>query len=339
MTFSGRFVLNLIHFAGLQGAPVDQLIGLTGLDLPTLRAEETRLPEDVYAAILDGILQATGDHHFGLHAAEHLNLATAGLICQIVQTSPTVGEAIRHSCAFSQLGCRAVDLSLEQGPDGFQLLITPDVTWERRFPEAARQTVDGNLVFLLRVLDSLTHRPQMPRLLTLTRPRPSDSREYDRIFRCPIRFGEKQTALHFTPHELDQPVLTSDYQLLQLLVGQATQRLQALEQEQGFARQVEQVILGMMRPDFPTVEQAARNLNLSVRSLQRRLREEDTSYKQVLEQLRREMAFDYLRQPGLSVNEIAHLLNYADSSAFIRSFKRWTGRTPEAYRALALAMK
>lgn len=335
MTFSGRFVLNLIHFAALQGAPAPELVALTGHSLADLRKEATRLSAEVYDAVLERILRETGDPFFGLHAAEQLNLATAGLIYQIVQTSPTVWEALENSSAYSQLGCRAVDLRLEALADGFRLCAIPDPHWVARSPRGAAQTVDGNLVFLLRVLDTLTHRKQRPRLLTFSRPRPADTSEYERIFGCPLRFGQAQTALHFAEHDLQQTVITSDYDLLRVLVQQAELRLEALHAQVGFGREVKRIIIGMMRPDFPTIEQVARNLNLSVRSLQRKLRQENTSFSRLTEELRQEMAMGYLRQADLSINEIAHLLNYADGSAFIRSFKRWTGETPQAHRTRA----
>ena len=88
-----------------------------------------------------------------------------------------------------------------------------------------------------------------------------------------------------------------------------------------------------MKPQFPTIEQVAANLNLSVRTLQRRLKEEGLTYKIVLDELRKQFALDYIKNKELSVKEIAYLLDYAEPSSFIRTFKRWTGKSPNVYRS------
>jgi AraC-like DNA-binding protein len=117
-----------------------------------------------------------------------------------------------------------------------------------------------------------------------------------------------------------------------MLVQYAEKKLSSLQEESGFAQIVRQSIINMVKPQFPTIEQVAANLNLSVRSLQRRLSEEDLTFSTVLEELKRQFALDYLQNERLSIKEIAYLLDYADASSFIRSFRRWMGVSPEQYR-------
>ena len=88
----------------------------------------------------------------------------------------------------------------------------------------------------------------------------------------------------------------------------------------------------MVKPQFPTVQQVADHLNVSVRTLQRKLKQEGFTFQEVMDQLRKDFAMDYLSRPELSVGEVAFLLSYAETSAFSRAFKRWTGMTPVEYR-------
>ena len=91
-------------------------------------------------------------------------------------------------------------------------------------------------------------------------------------------------------------------------------------------------IINLVRPEFPTIDHIAANLNMSVRTLQRRLSEEGASYKSVIDDLRKHFAIQYLKRDDLSIKEIAYLLDYTEPSSFIRSFKRWHEMSPTAYR-------
>ena len=132
--------------------------------------------------------------------------------------------------------------------------------------------------------------------------------------------------------QVEEPIITSDYNLLRILVQYANEKLVALEQEQGFYTIVRQSILNLVKPQFPTIEQVAANLNISVRTLQRRLKAEDHTYKSVLDELRKGFALDYVKNKSLTIQEITYLLDYSEPSAFNRSFKRWTGKSPLEYR-------
>jgi len=101
---------------------------------------------------------------------------------------------------------------------------------------------------------------------------------------------------------------------------------------------VKQVVVSLVDPAFPTIEQVAAHLNMSLRTLQRRLKTADSTYKQLLDDLRKDFALCYLRRPDLTIGEISYLLGYADNSVFTRSFKRWTGKSPQAYRGGAVGV-
>ncbi|NRA12289.1 MAG: helix-turn-helix transcriptional regulator [Crocinitomicaceae bacterium] len=87
-----------------------------------------------------------------------------------------------------------------------------------------------------------------------------------------------------------------------------------------------------LKPELPTVDKVSSHLNISSRTLQRKLKEEGNTYKDLIDELKLDFAISYLNQPELNILEITYLLNYADASAFNRSFKRWTGKTPSEHR-------
>ncbi|MEO1262834.1 MAG: helix-turn-helix transcriptional regulator [Bacteroidota bacterium] len=140
------------------------------------------------------------------------------------------------------------------------------------------------------------------------------------------------TPIFLNKKHVAEPVITSDYDLLKILVSHAEKKLTSLQQEKGFSGIVRQSILNLVKPPFPKIEQVAANLNISIRTLQRRLKEEGMTYKNVMEGLKEQLAIDYLQKENLSIKEIAYLLDYAEASSFIRSFKRWKGKSPSEWR-------
>lgn len=332
MTFSGRFVLNIIQFASQQGADFRRLVNLTGHSVEDLSQEELRLEADIYDRVLQACLDETGDTSLGLHLGEHLSLSAAGLISQIVQTSATVEEALQYCCDFANLGCRALPLSLRNSENELIIDLIPDPVWYASSPASVHHTADGILAFTLREFQNLTHQKQLPTKVCIPYGTKENRSEYERVFKCPVHLGGNVISLSLRMEDAKQPVVTRDYALLQILVRHAEERLAAIRSDSGFTTIVKRSIVNMVKPQFPTIEEVAANLNLSVRSFQRKLKEFGKTYKQLLDEVRLDLATSYLKNPDLSISEVAYLLNYSEPSAFVRSFKRWTGTTPSQYK-------
>lgn len=332
MTFRARFVANIIQFAAQQGVDRNHLLELTGKKLEDLNDEALTFEASTYNAIIEKAVSLSGDHYLGLHLGEYLSLSAAGLIVQIVQSSQTVLEALNYIVEFANLGCQALPFRLEQQGKEWELSLSPNAIWKAQSPVAVRQTIDGTVMFTLRELHTLTRHKYYPSRIHFAYPKPKQFEAYERLFKCPVRFNQAKTAFYLDDHLVQLPIVTSDYNLLQILVQYAEQKLSALEKEQGFSTIVKQSIINLVKPQFPRIDQVAANLNISVRTLQRRLKEEALSFKMVLDDLKKQFALDYLKRETLSVKEIAYLLDYAEPSSFIRSFRRWTGKSPEKYR-------
>ena len=332
MAFNGRFVLNSIYFASRHGADLSKLVKLTGYSETALNQESCKLESEVYNRVINSCVTQTGDQFFGLHLGESLNLSAAGLVAQITQTSETVKQALEYACDFAQLACSSLPMALAEEQGQYKLTMTPETLWLSQSAEAVKQTVDGTLVFTIREFHELTRKQRYPLKIHLPYKRPSSIAEYERLLQCPIYFDQSEIALFFRKEDLEERITTSDYQLLSILVAHAEERIASINQEKGFFELVKASVTALIKPEFPTIEQVASHFNVSVRTLQRKLANEGHSFKEVIETLRQEFAFAYLKKKELSINQIAYLLNYNDASGFIRSFKRWTGITPKEWR-------
>jgi len=332
MTFSGRFVLNIIQFAAQQGADFQKLLSISGGSIEELSNEEFRVEASIYNAVIEAALKNTQDHALGLHIGEHLSLSAAGLIYQIVQTSSTVEEALQYCCDFANLGCRALPLSLRKTKDEMIVELIPDPIWAESSAASVHHTADGILAFTLREFQNLTLQKHQPTAVHTPYGTRENRVEYERVFKCPVIYSSDIISMHFKLEHVQEPIITSDYNLLQVLVSHAEEKLQDIEGEAGFTSVVKRSIMNMVKPKFPTIEEVAASLNLSVRSFQRKLKEYEKTYKDLLDEVRLDLAKSYLKKPELSIGEIAYLLDYSEPSAFIRSFKRWTGKTPTQHK-------
>ncbi|MCB9231016.1 MAG: AraC family transcriptional regulator ligand-binding domain-containing protein [Bacteroidia bacterium] len=335
MAFNGRFVSNLIQFAAQQGVDTGKLFALSGFSSHELQQEGCKVPAENYNLILETAVTLSGDPYLGLHAGEYLNLAAAGLILQLMQTSSTLGEAMQAACEFNNLGCSSLPLFLENRGNQVHLVVRPDPLWQQQSLLSVQQTLDGALAFSIREYRALSLRRVSPLEVRYALPAPADRREYERVLNCPFVTGAAETAIIFDRKVMEQPVMSADYELHRMLVEHAGQKLASLEAGRGFGNVVKRAILNLAQPDFPGIEGVAANLNLSVRSLQRKLKDEGLTYRDVVDDIRQQLARTYLKKPDLSVSEIAYLLDYADPGGFVRSFKRWTGKTPQAFREMA----
>lgn len=338
MPFNGRFVYQLIEFASRQGADIKTLVNLaTDQGTDYLLAEGTTLGHVPYNQVIEAASALTGDPFFGLHFGESMNMMAAGLVAQITMSSETVEQALQYACDFAQLACSSLPMQLTEQKEAFELTLIPEKVWESHSPLAVRHTIEGTIVFTINEFHELTHKRYFPLRIALPYDNPWDHSEYERLYQCPIQFNAPYAALYFDKQHLQQKVVTSDYHLLRVLVAHAQERLEALNDKKGFYEEVKASVTHLIKPEFPTVEQVARHLHLSVRTLQRRLSQEGHTFKEIIESLRKDFAYAYLKRPELSIGEIAYLLSYTDASAFIRSFKRWEGVTPNDYRRSQLS--
>ena len=335
MAFNGKFVLNMIQFTANQGADISKLLAATGLSTDELCDDQCLVTDDVYNTVVEMGLELTQDPHFGLHAAENLNLSAAGLIGQITQTCSTIKEAILYCCEFANLGCSSLPMSLIEEDEFFKVIIKPNTIWAQKSEMAFQQTTNGILAFTIKELQSLTHLKHEPIAIHLPWKQPVSTHEFIRVLGNNVRFEQEEIAILLTKKQVNATVVNADFELLRILVAHASEKslkIANANKAGRFSSLVEQSVLKLLKPEFPSIEQVANHLNLSTRTLQRKLNREGATYLGLMNNLRFDLAKSYLKRPELTIKEIAYLLSYSDASAFIRFFRKSAGISPKAFR-------
>jgi hypothetical protein len=212
---------------------------------------------------------------------------------------------------------------------GNQYLLTVDLKTGGHPP--IYQTIDTILAGFLMLCEWIASSPIVPVEVTFRHSKPEDDRAYRDIFRCNIRYGQPSDSILFSALDMERPVPSANEELAMMLDEMATKYL-AFRFGSRFCRKVREVLVDQLPNGEPSKGETARLLNMAERTLLRRLREENTTFQEVLDRLREELAYDYLRRDDLKLEEIAYLLGFSSNSTFSRAFVRWTGKRPSDWR-------
>jgi len=171
-----------------------------------------------------------------------------------------------------------------------------------------------------------------PLRLEMRRPPPPCRSEFDEYFRCEIRYSTRHNSMFLDPFAIEAALPTGNIQIARECDRIADAYLARIDRKDVVAR-ARARILEQLPSGNVTEDNVANALHLSLRSMQRRLSEGGTNFKRLLDDTRRELALQYIRDPIVTINEMTYLLGYSEPANFSRAFKRWTGQSPRAARA------
>lgn len=198
-------------------------------------------------------------------------------------------------------------------------------------PEPAL-SVDISFGFLLALGRRGTGRPLSPVRVELARQgRPSPLQE--EYFGCPIRFGAARDALILRSSDLDRPFPGHNAELLDVLTPALTDALEQFHPKDSCSEQVKVVLKRSLASGRPELASIARDLGTSERTLQRRITDEGTTFRHLVQAARQELGQQLLSSPDADVAEVACMLGFQDTTSFYRAFRQWEGMTPQSWRS------
>jgi len=288
--------------------------------------------EQAYQAWEVAIMQ-TGDQQLGLHLGEQTNPSILGLVGLLMQSSPNLEEAFKSVCSFSQVATDMFSYSISVKEDKFSLSYIPCTPWVKISPISARQGVEQAMAGTLNIFGMLTGKKITPELVLLSYAKPKDLSEYERIFQAPIKWNAPANTLTFSREQLLNPVISYDESLMGIFCDLIKKRFSKLSNET-FSNKVKREIMTTFMGQIPSIESMATRFNITVRSLQRKLEEENVSYRELCSNIGKDFAATLLSNQNVTIKEVASTLGYSNTRAFQRAFKSWTGQTPSKFREL-----
>jgi AraC-like DNA-binding protein len=325
-------LIALLAYAVQRGVAPEAIIRAAQVDLPALQNGTASLTSRQYDDLWFHAAQLCQDPLFGLHFGESIQLTALGIVGQIIQTSRTVGEALKTVAPLTSLVTDQYTVEIKRTRATFTTRLKPVVP-VTELSLAARHLRDFLTVFMIHELDGLLLKKVQPLIVTFPEGVTPVS-EYTRVLRCAPARKAGPCTITFDAHYWDEPIITANHALQQLLLQGVADTGDLLPATPpAFKDRVLACLEGHSYLGILTLEDVAANFNMSARSLQRRLQEENVSFQQLADDVRKSLALRYLSMRSHAVKEVSAILGYNELSAFSRAFKRWTGKTPVEYQA------
>jgi AraC-like DNA-binding protein len=309
------------------GANPAEVLAEVGLDLELFDDPDNQVSYAARGRLFSHCVARTGCQHFGLLVGRQGDLHSLGLVGLLVRYAPDVGTALRRLVRYGHLHVRGAVTTLTVGEE--EAALAYDIYQEG--VEAVDQIGDGALAVLRNIMRTLCGADWQPVEVRFAHRKPADVRPFRRFFRAPLRFEAEQNALVFHADWLNRRIPGGDAELERQLQKQ----VDALAVKHGdqFADQVRSVLRTALLTRNASADRIAALFSMHSRTLSRRLNACGSSFQELLDEGRFEIARQMLEFTALEVSQIAAALDYADASAFTRAFRRWSGTTPALWRA------
>lgn len=323
LTSWARAIVRALDARGLDGTA---LAAQADLDVGAVTGPETRSPLTATSRFWRLAIEATGDPCFGLFVSRFVGYTTFHALGAAVLASATVKDAFTRAARYSRFVSDAAAFRLEDARDRYRVVLDVMPGPVRPVDEA----IDAFMSLLVRVVRTLhDRRGANPLAVALVRAEPSPSEPFRRFFRAPVTFGARTNTMEFARADVEAPLAGGSTDLARRLDEVVTRYLARFDQ-QAVAGRVRALVVERLPDGEPTQETIGRALGMSARTLQRRLADEGTSYQDIVNATRRDLAQGYLEE-GWSISEVAFTLGFADASSLSRAFRRWTGHAPSAH--------
>jgi AraC-like DNA-binding protein len=310
---------------GFDGTSIRRLPGLTDLTDPDLRVPEASVETAWRLATT-----MTGDAAIGVHVAESLPRGALDLVEYAFRSSPSLAAGLERLARYGRVLSDRVAARMEAQGEGLLLLVR-DTGSTSLHPGRAEFALAAALKFAR----ESTGENITPLQVCFAHAAPQDESEHRRFFRGAVRFGAGSNSMILSAVDAARPMRAAD-EALASIVRRRLDKVLAERDLHGpgpLSGRVRRMMVEHLGETTLTPETAARALAVSRRTLSRRLADEGTSFRNILDDVRREFACALLQDRSLSIADVAFFLEYSEPAAFNRSFRRWTGQTPRAFRS------
>lgn len=327
-TITSHYVRCAISGAVARGLDVEDILKRADIGLEILEEPKARVYPDKYAKLLQILVAELQDEFIG-QDDKPCPVGSFETLVQLITPCSTLGQALEMGTRFYGLLDHAIHIRFEQYQHGGALV----VDHKRPCLDRHHYLTEYELVVWHRLACWLTGKRIPISVAEFSYSKPSHADEYRFFFYGEQRFDQAQTRIMFSQKDLDLPIVRSRNDLPELMQEAPYVFLVKPNNTASINAQIRRILERSEESEMPDFESVAYQLNTSTQTLRRRLKEEDTSFQAIKDQVRRDMAIYHLSENKYSINEIALKVGFTEPSTFHRAFKKWTGVTPGDYRA------
>ncbi|MDI9245041.1 AraC family transcriptional regulator [Marinobacter sp. CHS3-4] len=310
---------------GQNPAPLFERFGLSN---QTLSTPETRISIPRFMRLGEAAIRLTGNPALGLTMGELSRPVDAGFAGLAAQSAPTVGEALRtliHFALLTSHNSRGAPWVADQNLTAHFYSIRPYNVFNYF-------VVDSVLAAWTQFLRTVSGQRDVLERVSIEYESLGLESEFESWFRCPVRFGSASNAIELRKDVRDMVPRQAQPGMFEVLAKQCERQLLRIRTHWTMGDRVKDMLAPLLQGDTPTLAVISNRLGIAPWTLQRQLNEEGTGFRELLDETRKELASEYIRETRTSIAEIAWLLGFANPAAFHKAWKRWYGTSPAEHR-------
>lgn len=311
----------------LHGVDAQAVFAEAKITLEQIRDPNARIPARAWDVVIRRTVTQVGDPALGLSSAECWHPSYLGALGYAWLSSSTLRRGLERVQRYWRLLGEKTAAHLEDTPGGLKTVFESG----RTDPVIAAVAADFIVALLVSMCRMNSGDGLRPVMVTLKRAKPDNWQVYSTHYRCPVEFGTAEDSFILACGDVDAPLPSSNRQIAATLDSILAQQLAQLDKTNVVAR-CQASLLEQLSSGEVSEEEMAQQLNMSRRTLQRKLAEVETTYQQLVDATRRDLALRYIENPNQSITDITFMLGFSQQSAFTRAFRRWTGYAPTEYR-------
>jgi AraC-like DNA-binding protein len=301
------------------------------LDPAVFSRAEGFIPCSSFARVLEAAAELSGDGCFGLRFGARSNPKNVGALAYAVLNSPTVAAAFEIAARYIHLHNEAAQVSFREENNSSYLCYS----MKPLELDEPRQFIEYGMAAALNTLRAMVGSQWSPREVHFAHEEPSTHSYHQQLFRAPVMFASVTNAIVMDSELCQRPIPAADPNLFKVLKRYLESVLSETPKEDRRLEVLRRKIAEAIKDGKPNLRKVAKAMACSPRTLQRQLDICGTDFRSLLDDIRKRLALAYLKDSENTLTQIAFLLGYSEVSAFNRSFKRWTGKTPLHYRPRA----
>jgi AraC-like DNA-binding protein len=328
LRITARLACKVVNDLRQHDVPTDELLREVGLRRADIADPDIRIPYVAVLGLVERAAAVLGDGSYGLRLGGAQEARDAGLLGFIMLNSPTLMDALLNLQQYFRVVGDGEDIEFDRS--GPYMAI--------RFREAdsalrgQRHNSEYIAAVLVRACRDVTRKRLSPVRAEFMHGRPNAKVAYADYLGCPVNFHAEWDAVVYPAETMRLPVVGADNKLLVVLQRACDRILGPTPKKQDIVHDVRELIIDRLTKGPIQFDLIARELNMSSKTLERRLAERDKTFSTLLDDVRSGLAKRYLRETDFRLEQVAYLTGYSESAALVRAFKRWTGTTPIQFR-------
>ena len=314
--------------------PAEVIFTRANLDPAVVNQSGTFISVEQLLHVVEAAIEESKAEDFGLQLGETIHYQSMDIVGQLIATSATLGEAFGSLMQFKDLIFPYINFGLEFDKNNVVISYSMDSNLVTQHLATHHEIIAAGMLSIGKAV-----LPRMPKLekICFAHATPSYADVYERVFDAPIEFNCSKNQVYFDKSELELKLLTSYPDYHESLKKMAVEKLKAIASYESLSDKVVSYISGHFGDTSSPLEEVAEKFNMTPRTLQRKLKQEGTSFLRLRDSCRHNRALRELGNPHIEIDSLAELLGFSDTTNFYHAFKRWQGEAPGEYRKRVLA--